>query len=168
MLNRLKNLIRRAADRFPALKKLLVEITSLKGGPHYFARSVSIGFFIGITVPEGLQTLGSIPAALLFRANFIIIAVFTLVTNPLTLLPLYYISYKIGEYITGIRVDWRSITAIIENPSLDAISEQGYRFFIVFIPGSIIHAFIWGALFYYPAYFVYTLYRANKIKVPNN
>lgn len=163
MWRKLKNSIKRAAERFPAIKKLLVEITSLKGGPHYFARSVSIGLFVGITVPEGLQTLSSIPSALLFRANFIIISIFTLVTNPFTLLPLYYISYKMGEYITGSTVQWREIIAIIENPSIDAITQQGSNFLSVFIPGSIVHALLWGSVFYYPAYYIYKLYREKRI-----
>lgn len=64
------------------------------------AGGVAIGLFCGL-VPGPLQMLSAVLCAIVFRANLPVAAVVTLYTNPLTILPLYYVAYKLGLLVTG-------------------------------------------------------------------
>ena len=50
---------------------------------------------------EDVADLAAALAALMMRANITVAAVCTLITNPLTFAPFYWLSYKIGSLILG-------------------------------------------------------------------
>ncbi len=64
------------------------------------AGGVAAGLFCGL-IPGPLQMLGAGIAALLFRVNLPVALLTTLYTNPLTIVPLYYVAYKIGALVMG-------------------------------------------------------------------
>jgi len=64
------------------------------------AMGVALGMFFGLLVPVAQIPL-SVGAAVLLRANVPAAAVSTLVTNPLTFGPLYYVAYRLGHRIIG-------------------------------------------------------------------
>ena len=64
------------------------------------AGGVAIGMFCGL-VPGPLQILSATMLAIVFRVNLPVAAIVTLYTNPLTILPLYYVAYKLGIFVTG-------------------------------------------------------------------
>lgn len=66
--------------------------------------SVAIGFFSGL-MPGPTQMITAFILAYIFRVNLAIAMVTTFYTNPLTYLPLYYLSFKIGCFILGIPKD---------------------------------------------------------------
>jgi uncharacterized protein (DUF2062 family) len=76
------------------------------------ARGAALGVFFGIMVP-----LGQIPAAVLlapvFRANALVSALATLVTNPLTFPPIWAAAYAIGGWILaatgGVPAGWPGV-----------------------------------------------------------
>lgn len=63
-------------------------------------RAVGIGLFFGLLLPVG-QFLFAIAAAVLLRAHLGIAAAATLITNPLTVGPVYWIAYQLGLRLTG-------------------------------------------------------------------
>jgi uncharacterized protein len=63
-------------------------------------RAVGIGLFFGFLLPIG-QFLFAIAAAVLMRAHLGIAAASTLVTNPLTFGPVYWLAYQLGLRLTG-------------------------------------------------------------------
>ncbi len=69
---------------------------------HLNRHSVSVAVFIGI-VMAFLPTLGQMPLAallaLLLRANLPISVVLCWITNPLTIPPMFYLTYEIGRWI---------------------------------------------------------------------
>lgn len=71
---------------------------------HWSRRSVAagmaIGLFIGLAIPVA-QILLAAAAALVLRANVAVAAAGTLVTNPLTVPPIYYAAYQLGTWATG-------------------------------------------------------------------
>lgn len=71
---------------------------------HWSRRSVAagmaIGLFIGLLVPVA-QILFAAAAAIALRANIAVAATGTLVTNPLTIPPIYYAAYRLGAWVTG-------------------------------------------------------------------
>jgi uncharacterized protein (DUF2062 family) len=64
------------------------------------AGGVAIGMFCGL-VPGPLQMLSAALCAIVFRVNLPVAMIVTLYTNPFTILPLYYVAYKLGLFVTG-------------------------------------------------------------------
>ena len=62
------------------------------------AMGVALGIFFGLLVPVAQIPL-SVGAAVMLRANVPAAAAATLVTNPLTFGPLYYLAYRLGHRI---------------------------------------------------------------------
>ncbi len=65
------------------------------------AGGVAVGLFCGL-IPGPLQMLGAGIAAVLFRVNLPVALLTTLYTNPLTIVPLYLVAYKIGSLSLGV------------------------------------------------------------------
>lgn len=64
------------------------------------ARAVAIGLFIGVILPVA-QFLFAVILAVWLRGHVAIAAASTLVTNPLTFAPLYWLAHKIGRLLLG-------------------------------------------------------------------
>lgn len=63
------------------------------------AGGVAAGLFCGL-IPGPLQMLGAAVLAVLFRVNLPVALLFTLYTNPLTIVPLYALAYEIGAWLS--------------------------------------------------------------------
>ncbi len=79
------------------------------------AAGVAIGLFFGILVPFA-QIFLAATAAVILRVNLPSAAFCTLITNPFTFPPIYYLAYRIGNLFTGIgqEVPDKTINADIE------------------------------------------------------
>ena len=64
------------------------------------AGGATIGLFFGILFPF-LQIFLAAFAAIVWRANLPVAAFSTLVTNPLTFPPIYYLAYRLGAILMG-------------------------------------------------------------------
>jgi uncharacterized protein (DUF2062 family) len=76
------------------------------------ARGVALGLFAGFLVPLG-QTPAAAAMAFTARANVLIAACATLVTNPFTFPPIYYAAYKAGVGMMGGRAAAGDETGIL-------------------------------------------------------
>ncbi len=65
---------------------------------HSVATGVAIGLFCGL-IPGPFQMLGAFIGVLIFRGNLPIALLTTLYTNPLTIVPLYLLAYRIGHLV---------------------------------------------------------------------
>lgn len=63
------------------------------------AGGVAVGLFAGL-VPGPLQILTGVGLSILFRVNLPVAALTTFYTNPLTIVPLYYLAYHYGALVT--------------------------------------------------------------------
>ncbi|MBM3372335.1 MAG: DUF2062 domain-containing protein [Betaproteobacteria bacterium] len=71
---------------------------------HLHRRSVAGGFAVGLfagLIPGPLQILGGVLLSILFRVNLPVAAITTVYTNPLTIVPLYFVAYHYGALVTG-------------------------------------------------------------------
>ncbi len=72
---------------------------------HLNRRSVAVGLaagvFIGFIIPMGLQIPIAAVLAFWARGNLAAAALSTLVTNPFTVAPIYYLAYRLGMFLTG-------------------------------------------------------------------
>jgi uncharacterized protein (DUF2062 family) len=64
------------------------------------AGGVAAGLFCGL-IPGPFQMLGAAICAVVFRINLPLALVTTLYTNPLTIVPLYFVAYGLGRLILG-------------------------------------------------------------------
>lgn len=62
------------------------------------ARGVAIGMLCGL-IPGPLQVLGSLGMCAWLRGNAIAAALTTAYTNPLTIVPLYWLAFQIGAFL---------------------------------------------------------------------
>lgn len=79
---------------------LLRAILMLDGSPHSIALGTAIGMFIALTPTVGIQMLIVIGFAFLvrplFRFNKMAALMTVYISNPLTVVPLYWFNYKVG------------------------------------------------------------------------
>jgi uncharacterized protein (DUF2062 family) len=64
------------------------------------AGGVAVGLFCGL-IPGPLQMLGSVLLSIPLRVNLPVALVATFYSNPFTIVPLYYVAYKLGVLVTG-------------------------------------------------------------------
>ena len=72
-----------------------------EGTPGQRARGLAAGVFCGCYPFFGLQIFLSVGVATLVRGNHLLAAAGTLVSNPLTYLPLYWFNYLVGCQLLG-------------------------------------------------------------------
>ena len=86
------------------LRRWLRWLWSQEGTPGQRARGVAAGVFCGCYPFFGLQTILSIGIASLVRGNHLLAAAGTLISNPLTYVPLYWFNYQLGSWLLGINI----------------------------------------------------------------
>ena len=74
---------------------------SQEGSAGQRARGLAVGVFCGCYPFFGLQIVISVAAASMVRGNHLLAAAGTLVSNPLTYLPLYWFNYLVGCRLLG-------------------------------------------------------------------
>ena len=147
-----------------SLDQLLEEMISLGHEPRKIARSIAFGVAIGLVIPVGLQSMVSIPLAIFFRCNLILTLVGTLISNPVTLVPLYYIAYHIGTRLTGITLSFSQIEEMILELNIDYFLQLGSDAIIVLITGTAVQALLYGGITYTAVYKLTSLYIRRKKK----
>lgn len=75
------------------------------------ARGLALGLFAGFILPVGQIALAAL-FALSVRANVVIAASATLVTNPVTFPPIYFAAYKLGSGFFGDRLEQMEVSQL--------------------------------------------------------
>ena len=68
------------------------------------SRAFAIGLFCAF-MPIPLHTLLAVALAVVFSSNILLSIGLVWVNNPITMVPIYYYTYKIGSFITGMELD---------------------------------------------------------------
>jgi len=88
---------------------------------HSVAKAVAIGLFFGLLLPVA-QVLVAIMFAVAARSHVAICAACTLVTNPFTFPPIYWLAYQIGSTVLGMGMDPQAAEAVAQQRA--ALAEQ--------------------------------------------
>jgi uncharacterized protein (DUF2062 family) len=93
--------------------RLLGPLMERPGLWHLNRRSVAVGLaagvFIGFIIPMGVQIPLAALLAFWLRGNLAAAVLSTLVTNPFTVAPVYYLAYRLGAFLIGAQpVVWSS------------------------------------------------------------
>jgi uncharacterized protein (TIGR03546 family) len=93
-------------------KRRIKTFLSQDAHPGQIAAGLAVGVFIGCTPLYGLQTLTALGVAFLFRLNKPACIAGLWIQNPLTLIPLVGISYKLGCLTLGLPVSELSLKTV--------------------------------------------------------
>jgi uncharacterized protein (DUF2062 family) len=80
------------------LKPLLDKSDVLSFQRQPLAMGVAIGCLFGL-IPTPFQTIATVVACMLLRANIVAGIVATFYTNPLTIIPIYAFAFKVGQWV---------------------------------------------------------------------
>lgn len=153
------------AQRFIKYRVLHVDDT-----PHRIALGVGLGFFITWTPTIGLQMALVLLLCTLCRANKLVGLPFVWLSNPLTIIPIYYPSYWLGVHLLpGAQAaslgDWRQMVSSVFDGDLTYWDRaMGFWDFALNITaplwvGSILVALLVGGAAYWLTYVAVVRYR---------
>jgi uncharacterized protein (DUF2062 family) len=92
----------------------LLRIKRLKGDPEYLARGFAFGVFMGTLPLVPIQNIILIPLTIAFRISTITaIIAGTLVSNPLTFMMQYYLTWRIGNALLPGRISWEQLRTVL-------------------------------------------------------
>ncbi len=99
-----------------------LRIKRLRGNPRSLALGTAIGVFVGVTPTMPLHTVTIVGLTLLLRANTIAAMIAaTAISNPLTVVPQYYLAWKVGNVLLPGRLSWERLQGLMR-----IISDKGF------------------------------------------
>jgi uncharacterized protein (DUF2062 family) len=137
--------------------KLIRPIFTINDTPHSIALGVAFGMFVALTPTVGLQILTIAVIGTLIKANRIIGFILCWISNPITLIPMYYGYYWLGGKVLNIQLLTfgtfsDKIDRIVETTEkfgyLVLFKQLGYEFALPLWVGSLIIAFVVSAPLY--------------------
>ena len=139
-----------------AFRYSIIRFKRLQGSVPSVAMGSAIGAAIGITPTVPLHNILIIGLTLLFRVNPIAgVLMGTVVSNPLTLVPQYYLAWKIGDFCLPGRLTWERLQQILElirtkglMDSVRTIGDLGFDALLVMMTGGLILAVPTGVVTY--------------------
>ncbi len=153
------------------IKNYILELIRIERDPLKISLSIAIGIFVGLAIPMGVQTFFIIPFIILFRANFILAYMATYISNPITILPIYYSALRIGEFIIrdflGIKIiiNFNKVQQLLNYFTFDKLILLGKEFLITFTIGLIIQGIIVTILIFFVSYTIISFLIKNKILI---
>jgi uncharacterized protein (DUF2062 family) len=139
-----------------AVRYYYTRFKRLQGSTHALALGSAIGAAIGVTPTVPFHIILVLALTPLLRINPIagILAV-NVVSNPLTIIPQYYLAWKIGDFFLPGRLNWEKIRDTLTQINLHRIGEcfelvgsMGWDALLVMLTGGLIMAVPTGAITY--------------------
>lgn len=141
-----------------------LKLIRLRGTPHSLALGSAIGVFIGITPTIPFHTIAIFICTILTRSSFLAGLITSwLVCNPLTYIPQYYFSLRLGNLVTPYELSWNQIQIVLEVLLSDvsigvrakALITMGYEAIMVLMIGGSLLALPFAVLSYYLSYITF-------------
>jgi len=82
-------------------RRFVHRIVGISDTPRAIALGVAIGVFIAMTPTVGVQLIAAALICTLVRANRIAACLLVFISNPFTMLPIYWIDYWLGAHLTS-------------------------------------------------------------------
>ncbi len=89
-------------------------LVHLNDSPERIAAGAAVGCFLGWLPLMGIQMPLALGLAWLLRVNAMAAVALVWISNPLTILPIYFIIYQVGTLFTGGGMSWHEIAALWE------------------------------------------------------
>ncbi len=141
-------------------KYYLVRLKRLQGSPHSLAMGAAIGAAVAITPTLPLHTIIIIVITLAVRANTIAaIITATIISNPMTFLPQYWLAWRIGDCFFPDRLSWSRLKEMLDMllhqgivDSLHTLSQLSLDAALVLLTGGLVLAVPFGVITYFLSY----------------
>lgn len=139
-------------------KFYLIKLKRLQGNPQALAGGTAIGVLIGLTPTMPFHTLLIFFLTLISRTSTIAgIIVSWIVCNPLTYLPIYYLSAVIGNRVTPYTLNVRRVQQTLEQiiasagikESVSILLDSGFEAIAVMVAGGFLMALPVAVISYY-------------------
>ncbi len=155
-------------------RKLLRSVLALDDSPHAIALGVAIGMFFGMTPTVGIQTLFILAFLAITRRFFYFntaaAMAATYVSNPITMVPLYYFWYRLGALFVGGQATMEQVESVLEFDGLagwwESVCTIGAEVGIPILVGAAITAPICAALSYPACYSMIVWVRSGSDQGP--
>ena len=133
------------------VRKFVRDIAGLDDPPHKIALGVALGVCVGFVPIMGIQMAVVLPLAVLFRGNKTAAIGGVWITNPVTVIPIYYMDYKVGElFVTYPPLTWGHFEAMFSQMTLTQFLELGTTILVPLFTGGLVLAVVTSI----PTYFV--------------
>lgn len=145
----------------------------LQGDPGFLSRGVALGIFIGVTPSIPLHTVLILGLSYPFRASKIAaLSASVLVSNPFTFFFQYYLSWRLGVWLTSANLSWERMAEMMKTlssdagfmASLSALGQLGQEAIVTMLLGGCLLASPLALAGYFLAYRFFTVLRARKAK----
>ena len=135
---------------FERLRKRIRDLAGLDDTPHKIAMGFALGIFIGFVPIMGVQMAVVLPFALAFRGNKGAAVSGVWITNPVTVIPIYYVNYVVGLWFTPYaHMTWADFSAVFADIDTGRFLQLGAELLVpLFVGGTIL-----GAVLGVPTYF---------------
>jgi uncharacterized protein (DUF2062 family) len=153
-----------------AVRYYYLQFIRLRGQPHFLARGIAIGTFVGITPTIPFHTIMALLLAFVLRGSKVAALLSTvIVSNPVTLVPQYYLSWQIGNWLTPKKHSWEEVSRLMDSladgaaygATFTALGEIGLDSFIILLGGGIVLALPFTIAFYFLSH---RLFRSIQLK----
>jgi uncharacterized protein len=145
----------------------------LQGNPHALAGGTAIGVLVGLTPTIPFHTVLIVFLSLLTRTSTLAgIIISWIVCNPLTYLPIYYLSAMVGNHLTPYELNLRYVHRALEQAmagdgiqnSLAVLANSGYQAMVVMGVGGLCLALPFAIASYYLALKFFVQIQKKRMK----
>ena len=149
-----------------------IRLKRLQGSPFSLAMGTALGAGIAATPTLPLHTIIIVCLTLALRVNTIaaLIAA-TLISNPFTFVPQYYLAWKIGDFFLPGRLNWCRIKNILDllqqqglTESLHTLSHLGMDAILVMLTGGLVLGLPIGIIAYIFSYRFFLTIQIKRLK----
>src|SRR5262245_19861478 len=98
---------------FRKLSKLVQSILSLQDTEHSIALGTAIGLFVAWTPTVGIHMILVVGLTLLLRANKVAGLIAVYLSNPFTIVPMYWIDYWLGALVLDQELTYDELRSIL-------------------------------------------------------
>lgn len=155
------------------MKYYFLRLQRLQGSPYALAGGAAIGVFIGLTPTIPFHTVLIILLSLLTRTSALAgIITSWIVCNPLTYLPIYYLSAVVGNHLTPYELNLQTVHSALEQAmagdgiqsSASILVDSGYQVLVVMGVGGLCLALPFAIASYYLAYIFFLQIKKRRSK----
>ena len=150
-----------------------IRLKRLQGSPYSLAMGSAIGAAIAITPTLPFHTVMIVSITLILRVNTIAAMIIgVIISNPLTFIPQYWLSWWIGDFFFPDRLSWTRLKSILEIiqgqgilDSAHTLSKLSLDALLVLQSGGLVLAVPFGLVTYFLTYnFFYRLRKKRQQK----
>jgi hypothetical protein len=135
-----------------------LRVVRLRATPHNIALGVALGIFIGCMPIIPFQSVAVITLAFIFRANKLAAWLATFISNPLDMIPFYYMLFLVGNTV----LPFQGMQFDPSNLSMEGLLNTGVDAFLVMVTGGLILGIPGSIGSYFATLWIVKRYRARR------